>query len=83
MNLVKVDVVHAEPLQRGVDRLEDVLARQAAGVGARPIGLNTLVAITTSARRAYSLIARPRISSLAPSEYMSAVSKKLIPRSSA
>ena len=51
--------------------------------GPGPIGLKTLVATTTSCRLAYSFSARPRISSLAPTEYMSAVSKKLMPRSSA
>jgi len=35
MDLVEVDVIHAEPLQRGVDRLHDVLAREAARVSAR------------------------------------------------
>jgi len=39
--------------------------------------------MTTSSRRAKFLIARPRISSLLPSEYRFAVSKKLIPASSA
>src|SRR5260370_29543391 len=39
----------------------------------------TLVAITTSSRRAKSRIAPPRISSLWPSEYRFAVSKKLMP----
>ena len=49
-----------------------------------PIGLNTLVATTTCSRGiASSRRARPRTSSLAPSEYMSAVSKKLIPASQA
>jgi hypothetical protein len=42
-----------------------------------------LVAITTSSRRVKSLIARPRISSLLPSEYRFAVSKKLMPPSRA
>ena len=35
VDLVEVDVVRAEAPQRGVDRLHDVLARQALGVGAR------------------------------------------------
>ena len=34
MDLIEVDVIRAEPLQRMIDRLHDVLARQAAGVGA-------------------------------------------------
>jgi len=37
-------------------------------LGPPPIGLNTFVAITTSSRFAYSLSARPVISSLTPSE---------------
>jgi hypothetical protein len=43
----------------------------------------TLVAITTSSRRPNSAIARPTISSLVPAEYTLAVSKKLMPASSA
>ena len=43
------------------------------------IGWRTLVAITISSRSAKSFSARPRISSLEPSEYMFAVSKKLMP----
>ncbi len=50
--------------------------------GSSLIGLNTLVAITTLSRCAKSRNARPSTSSLAPSEYMSAVSKKLMPCSS-
>ena len=41
----------------------------------------TLVAITSSSRRPSSARARPVISSLVPSEYTFAVSKKLIPAS--
>jgi hypothetical protein len=44
---------------------------------------NTLVASTISSRLAKSLSARPVISSLDPSEYTFAVSKKLIPASRA
>ena len=43
----------------------------------------TLVATTISSRSAKSLSARPTISSLVPSEYTFAVSKKLMPASSA
>ena len=43
----------------------------------------TLVAMTTSSRRVSWLSARPTISSLEPSEYTLAVSKKVTPRSSA
>jgi hypothetical protein len=45
--------------------------------------LNTLVATTTSSRCAYSRTSRPVISSEAPAEYMSAVSKTLTPSSTA
>src|SRR5437868_5666126 len=51
--------------------------------GDEPEGKKTLVAMTTSSRRASSRSARPVTSSLAPFEYMSAVSKKLIPPSMA
>src|SRR5918993_6092098 len=47
------------------------------------IGPCTLVAMTTSSRLAKSARARPTIASLVPSEYTFAVSKKLIPASSA
>ena len=33
VDLVEVDIVHAEPAERIVDRVHDVLARQAALVG--------------------------------------------------
>ena len=51
--------------------------------GALPLGKKTLVAMTTSSRFAKSRSARPTTSSLAPFEYMLAVSKKLMPASSA
>ena len=51
--------------------------------GPSDMGLKTLVATTHSSRWANSLSARPVTSSLAPSEYMSAVSKKLMPASTA
>ena len=46
-------------------------------------GKNTFVAITISSRTAYSRSRRPVTTSLSPSEYMSAVSKKLMPASTA
>jgi hypothetical protein len=52
-------------------------------LGPGRIGWRTLVAITTSSRSAKSRRAFPRISSLEPSEYMFAVSNKLMPASSA
>ena len=47
------------------------------------IGKKTFVAMTTSSRRAKSFSARPVTSSLTPLEYISAVSKKLMPASRA
>ena len=51
--------------------------------GASPQRKKTFVAITTSSRRACRPSKRPVISSDTPSEYMSAVSKRLIPSSRA
>ena len=52
-------------------------------LGSERIGKYTLVATTTSSRFAYSASARPSTVSLSPCEYMFAVSKKLMPCSSA
>ena len=52
-------------------------------LGSSLILKKTLLATTTSDRSAMSLRAPPRISSLTPNEYISAVSKKLTPNSSA
>ena len=51
--------------------------------GPSPMRAKTLVASTTCSILAYSRRALPVISSLAPNEYTSAVSKKLIPASMA
>ncbi len=51
--------------------------------GPAPIGKWTFVATTSSSRRPISASRRPVTSSLTPSEYMSAVSKRLIPASRA
>ena len=51
--------------------------------GPSVIGKWTFVARTISSMRPYSRSARPVTSSLTPSEYMSAVSKKLMPASTA
>src|SRR5262249_7145946 len=51
--------------------------------GPAPMGPFTFVAITIWSRGLKSRSARPRISSLAPLEYTSAVSKKLMPHSRA
>jgi hypothetical protein len=79
VDLVEVDVVGPQPPQAGVDGREDVLAREAAGVGralgslgaasvkAMSTGKNTLVARTTSSRRANSA-GTPVSSSDAPAE---------------
>jgi hypothetical protein len=66
MDLIEVDVIHAEPTQAVVD-LGDFL-ESPAPFGPGRIRPYTLVATTTSSRRAKSRIARPRISSLLPSE---------------
>jgi hypothetical protein len=69
VDLVQVDVVHAQAAQAAVDLFEDRLARQPAHVGpGRMRPKRTLVAITISSRRAKSRSARPTISSLVPSE---------------
>jgi hypothetical protein len=52
-------------------------------LGLSVIGENTFVAMTISSRFAIDRSARPVTSSLTPSEYMSAVSKKLMPWSRA
>ena len=72
VDLVEVDIVGAQATRERPRTL-----------GPGPIGKKTFVARTTSCRFAKSFSARPRTSSLAPSEYMSAVSRKLTPSSSA
>jgi len=83
VNLIKVDRLDAQSSQAGLARLHDVLARQSTHV--RPV-----VQRPEDLRGEYDLLeiaidrsARPVISSLTPSEYMSAVSKKLMPASKA
>jgi hypothetical protein len=84
MNLVKIDVIGAKAAQAVVDRMKNVLAREALLVGIVPHRLKTLVAMTTRSRDGpNSFSARPVTSSLAPTEYISAVSKKLMPDSNA
>ncbi len=51
--------------------------------GEDPMPKNTFVAITSSSRRPNSRNILPVTSSLRPTEYMSAVSKKLMPSSTA
>jgi len=84
MNLVQIDVVDTQTLQAGIDRMTNMLFDVPRSFGVLPIGLYTFVAMTVSSRRNPSFLsARPVTSSLAPSEYISAVSKKLIPDSTA
>src|SRR5580693_5011164 len=59
------------------------LRERPAAFGPSRVGALSLVAITTLSRLVKSLSARPTNSSLPPFEYMLAVSKKLIPASSA
>ena len=51
MGLVQVEVICAQPLQRGVATLDDVLAGEPAIVAAWPVGQNTLVANSYDSRR--------------------------------
>ena len=83
MDLEQVDIVHVEPLQAVVHRLEQRLAGKATGVRCPLPGQEGL-------GRHHDLVAMgefgqqfPITSSDAPSEYMLAVSKKLIPASMA
>ncbi len=54
-----------------------------SALGPFRVGALSFVAMTTPSRWVKSFSARPTISSLAPFEYMLAVSKKLIPASTA
>ena len=82
--VVEVDVVDAEPLQAGVAGRADV-RRAAVDAGScgrrRRRTLPNLVASTTSSRR--PAMARPTSSSLVNGPYMSAVSRRVTPRSRA
>ena len=66
MDLIEIDIIGAETLQAMLDFSQECFARKAAPLGSARIGLNTLVAITTSSRLAKSRKARPTISSLTP-----------------
>ena len=86
--VVEVDVVGAEALQRALDRAAHVLGRavERPDVGRSPgvvvvDATPNLVAITYSSR--WPAIALPTSSSLVSGPYSSAVSRKLIPSSSA
>ena len=84
VDLVEVDVVGAQPAQRGVDRGQDVLAGQAAVVRAVRHGVEDLGrehVVVAGGKNSPS--SAPVTSSDAPSEYMSAVSKKITPASTA
>ena len=80
MLIQQIDVIGAEPLERSVDHLANVLGRLSAPV-MRPASLKVnpnLVAITTFSRR--PLIALPTSSSFVNGPYTSAVSKKFTPK---
>jgi hypothetical protein len=68
VDLIEVDIIRAEPTQAVVDLGKDCLTTQPGAIGAGTYPAINLGAMTTSSRRAKSLIARPRISSLLPSE---------------
>jgi len=74
MNLIQVDRLDAQTSKAVLTSLLNVFPL---------IGKNTFVPITSSSRLPYSRSHRPVTSSLTPTEYMSAVSKKLIPASMA
>ena len=83
VNLVEIDVVRPKAAQRPFSMAcRTCLRAVPRSLGVLPVGLKSLLAITTCSRgTAISLSARPSTSSLAPSEYMSAVSKKFTPAS--
>jgi len=68
MDLVQVDVVHAQPGEARVDLRHDRLAQSPAPLGPGRIRPDTFVAITISSRRASSFNRRPRTTSLLPPE---------------
>ena len=81
MDLVEVDVVGAEPAQRGVGGRQHVLAREAGVAGSvrhRVEDLRRHDVLTRASRTARASSA-PVTSSLAPRSYMSAVSKTVHP----
>ena len=82
VRLVEVDVVGAEPLQRGVAALHDVLARQPPVVGAGP-GRPVHLGEELDALAPLPASARPSTDSARVSAYTSAVSNVVMPRSSA
>ena len=84
MDLVQVDVVGAQTRQAGVHLGQDRLPGEARAVRARRASDRGPWSRSPARRgRPNSLSARPTISSLLPAEYTFAVSKKLIPASTA
>jgi len=80
--VVEVDVVDAEPLERGVAGIADVLGTAIdANAAVLFDDVSDLVASTRSSRR--SAIAPPTSRSLVAGPYMSAVSSRVTPRSRA
>ena len=83
MHLVEVDVVDAEPPQRGVDRAITCLRDRPRPLGPPAVGIKLGRQHVLVARRSILPSSRPVISSLAPPEYLSAVSKNRTPPSTA
>ena len=68
MYLVQIDIIHARPVQAVIDSGEDRLARQAGAIRSRAHPAVDLRGDHDLVAARESLIARPRISSLSPSE---------------
>ncbi len=83
MDLVEIDHVDAQPLEARLATLLDVLAREARHVGAGAHFVEHLGGHDALFEPGILAQRLPVTSSLAPSEYMSAVSKKLMPLSTA
>jgi hypothetical protein len=84
VDLIEIDVVDTER-RRDASTASRMCPRdRPPSLGALPIRMKTLVASTYSSRRAKTeRSAAPVASSLTPTEYMSAVSKKVMPPSAA
>ena len=84
MDLVEIHVIRLQAAQEMHRSMPGcVCAKVLCRWGPVPSGRTLFVAITRSSRRANSIRARPTTSSLFSTEYMSAVSKKLMPNSNA
>jgi len=84
MNLIKIHVIRAETPQAVVDGVVDMFSRKTALINVVAHRIKNLCGNDLSITGATNPSrARPSTSSLAPMEYMSAVSKKLMPASNA